>query len=48
MDAEPSGVQGYIPQRNAAVYTGASHSFAVRSSSIVSVIEQPAMSSEVT
>ena len=37
-----------MPQRNAAVCTGASHSRLVSSSSIDSVTEQPAMSSEVT
>lgn len=38
----------YMPQRSAAVWTGASHQPVVSSSSMVSVIEQPAMSSEVT
>jgi aspartate racemase len=36
------------PQRSAAVCTGASHSASVPSSSAVTVIEQPAISSEVT
>lgn len=40
--------QLYMPQRNAAVCTGASQNAVVSSSSMVSVIEQPAMSSEVT
>ena len=38
----------HSPQRNAAVRTGASHSRIVSSSSAVTVIEQPAISSEVT
>jgi hypothetical protein len=38
----------YIPQRNAAVCTGASHSLRCKSSSRLTVIEQPAMSSDVT
>jgi len=38
----------YMPQRSAAVWTGASHQPVISSSSMVSVIEQPAMSSEVT
>jgi len=38
----------YIPQRSAAVCTGASQYFVISSSSAVTVSEQPAMSSEVT
>ena len=38
----------HIPQRIAGVCTGESHRSLIRSSSIVRVIEQPAMSSEVT
>ncbi len=38
----------HMPQRSAAVCTGASQASRSRSSSMVSVIEQPAMSSEVT
>ena len=37
----------YMPQRSAAVCTGASQNAVVSASSIVSVIEQPAMSSDV-
>ena len=36
------------PQRSDGVWTGASQPFVIWSSSIVTVIEQPAMSSEVT
>jgi hypothetical protein len=39
---------GYMPQCNAAVFTGASHSLIRSSSSFSKVIEQPAMSKEVT
>ena len=38
----------YIFHRSAAVCTGSSHSSSISSSSMVTVIEQPAMSSEVT
>ena len=38
----------YAPQRSAGVWTGASHSFSASSSSRDTVIEAPAMSSEVT
>ena len=38
----------HIPQRSAAVCTGASHSANVSASAAVTVIEQPAISSEVT
>ena len=38
----------HIPQRSAAVCTGASHSASVSASAAVTVIEQPAISSEVT
>jgi len=38
----------HTPQRSPAVSTGASHSRAISASSRVTVIEQPAMSSEVT
>jgi hypothetical protein len=38
----------HIPHRSAAVCTGASHSPAISSSISETVIEQPAMSSEVT
>jgi len=38
----------HSPHRSAAVRTGASHNRVVSSSSAVTVIEQPAMSSEVT
>ena len=42
------GAFPYIPHRNAAVWTGASQNFSISASSMVSVIEQPAMSREVT
>ena len=38
----------YIPQRSAAVCTGASHKASCPASAAVRVIEQPAISSEVT
>jgi hypothetical protein len=38
----------HIPQRSAAVCTGASHSASMSASTAVTVIEQPAISSEVT
>ena len=37
----------YRPQRRAAVWTGASQSAFISASSLVSVIEEPAISSEV-
>ena len=55
--AEPRFVAGkkkgrdgllHIPQRSAGVRTGASHSGRVVSSAALTVIEQPAISSEVT
>lgn len=38
----------YMPQRNAAVWTGESHNDSIESSTAHTVIEQPAISSEVT
>jgi hypothetical protein len=38
----------HIPQRNAAVWSGASHSASVAASAALTVIEQPAISSDVT
>ncbi len=38
----------YIPQRNAWVWTGASHKSRISSSTAAMVIEHPAISSEVT
>src|SRR5258707_836823 len=40
--------EDYIPQRKAAVWTGASHRRFISSSSIDTVTEQPAISSDVT
>ena len=46
--AERAAAAAHIPQRNAAVWSGASHSAKVGASATLTVIEQPAISSEVT